>query len=57
MTAMMSMAAVRLSGWDLFGMALFGVAPVLIWTYLLLGRGLFWLARERGRPRRASHPR
>jgi hopene-associated glycosyltransferase HpnB len=28
-------------------LALFGVAPALIWTYLLLGRGLFWLARER----------
>ncbi len=29
------------------GLALLGVAPVLIWTYLLLGRGFFWLARER----------
>ncbi len=28
-------------------LGLFGVAPVLIWAYLLLGRGLFWLARER----------
>ncbi len=28
-------------------LALLGVAPVLIWAYLLLGRGLFWLARER----------
>jgi hopene-associated glycosyltransferase HpnB len=28
-------------------LTLFGVAPVLIWAYLLLGRGLFWLARER----------
>jgi len=27
--------------------SLFGVLPVLIWTYLLLGRGFFWLARER----------
>jgi hopene-associated glycosyltransferase HpnB len=27
--------------------ALVGVLPVLIWTYLLGGRGLFWLARER----------
>jgi glycosyltransferase involved in cell wall biosynthesis len=26
---------------------LVGVAPVLIWAYLLLGRGFFWLARER----------
>ncbi len=26
---------------------LFGVVPVLIWAYLLLGRGFFWLARER----------
>jgi len=37
MTSMISMAT----------LALFGVAPVLIWTYLLLGRGFFWLARER----------
>jgi len=28
-------------------LGLFGVLPVLIWTYLLVGRGLFWLARER----------
>jgi len=28
-------------------LGLFGVAPVLIWAYLLLGRGGFWLARER----------
>jgi hopene-associated glycosyltransferase HpnB len=28
-------------------LGLFGVAPVLIWAYLLLGRGFFWLARER----------
>jgi hopene-associated glycosyltransferase HpnB len=34
---------------------LFGVVPVLIWTYLLLGRGFFWLARERD-DRQASAP-
>jgi hopene-associated glycosyltransferase HpnB len=28
-------------------LGLVGVLPVLIWAYLLLGRGLFWLARER----------
>jgi hopene-associated glycosyltransferase HpnB len=28
-------------------LVLFGVVPVLIWAYLLLGRGFFWLARER----------
>jgi hopene-associated glycosyltransferase HpnB len=48
MTAMMSMAT----------LALFGVLPALIWTYLLLGRGLFWLARERddrGEPAPPAH--
>jgi len=27
--------------------ALFGFLPLLIWTHLLLFRGMFWLARER----------
>ena len=26
---------------------LLGALPLAIWLYLLLGRGLFWLARER----------
>jgi hopene-associated glycosyltransferase HpnB len=33
-----------------------GVAPVLIWAYLLLGRGLFWLARERDDRREPAPP-
>ncbi len=28
-------------------LAVLGLLPLLIWLYLLLGRGLFWLARER----------